>query len=502
MIRFNIIIALLLLAIAGCYDDTSSLASKEIIEIQINAQKGDSINLYFNDTLRIPIKLEADTDKLTYEWGIGQYQVSSDGESKTVYKKISEEKDLEYIPKSLGHYHLRQIVTSVDGSAIKYYHVFVNSPFEEGYLILGRQENGKGSISFLKTLTPEEVAMGMEPTFVTDAYSYANDGEELYVDPVDCDKVENYLYILHRETGKLVQIDAKTFQKVFEYDFNYYEGNFKPSRMAAYDGKYCRDFYVPSINGGVCMVQTMEQFIFPYKELPKGYTFVDVNDRPSYFSSVNKVYIGRKDSDKNNVVCWNAADGDRVFAMRTCNDYFQNREILGMFQTEHSDGNDVYTLNRDGGQIKVTAIHRYMINLSTGDVPWILFERVIDNPSVITENTCYLTNDFYYCVFITHQNKVFRWFYNQPNSNIGQTPFVSLPDGEEICSISHYTRNRGDAAYQDHSVQKEFFVATYNANRVGELKGSLYVFDADTGELKLKHEGISHKPIDVMYKIK
>ena len=73
----------------------------------------------------------------------------------TVFKNISKEKDLSYVVRDLGHYHLRQVVTSEDGSTIKYYHVFVNSQFEEGYTILGRRPDGKGSIAFMKTLTPE-----------------------------------------------------------------------------------------------------------------------------------------------------------------------------------------------------------------------------------------------------------------------------------------------------------------------------------------------------------
>ena len=153
------------------------------------------------------------------------------------FKNISKEKDLSYVVRDLGHYHLRQVVTSKDGSTIKYYHVFVNSQFEEGFTILGRRPDGLASISFMKTLTPEEIEAGMKPSFVQNAFAYANEGKELYADPVDIDKVGKYLYILHGESQKMIQIDAKTFKEVYEYDFKYYQLDFLPGRLMAYDGK-------------------------------------------------------------------------------------------------------------------------------------------------------------------------------------------------------------------------------------------------------------------------
>lgn len=486
----------------ACYDDASTLPDKPIVEVAIGTTARDTINLYFNDTLRIPITIESTDNDLTYEWGYGESGTDAQtGKSTTLFKKISTEKDLVYIPRQLGHYELRQLVTSKDGSTIKYYHIFVNSPFEEGFLILGRKSNNIGSIAFLKTLTPEDIEMGMQEEFRQDVYAYANKGEELYLDPVDCDKVGKYLYVLHGESQKLVQLDAKTMIKVFEYDFKYLQSDFIPTRMMTYDGKYCWDFYVPSKNGGVAMVQTREQYIFPYTELPKEYTWVDGNDRPSYFSSCSRVYIGRHNSNKNNVVCWVGSNADREMAMRPCYDYFENREIIALFQNEQTDGNDVFVFNKNNGQTYITGIHRSMWSEVTNSV-WILFERPLSNSEMIDEHTQLLTNDYYKCVFITHNNKVYRWFYNQPDEDLPAGAFVTLGDKEQIKAIGHFQKSRNDEDYQDYSVQKEIYIATYNPEREGQYKGSLYIYDADTGEEIKKYEGISDEPIDVFYKIK
>lgn len=402
---------------------------------------------------------------------------------------------MSYVVRELGHYHLRQIVTSEDGSTIKYYHVFVNSQFEEGFMILGRRPDGKGSISFMKTLTPEEVEAGMQPSFMQNAFAYANEGKELYMDPVDVDKVGNYLYILHGESQKLVQIDAKTFKEIYEYDFKFYELNFVPGRLMAYDGKFSTEFEVVSRNGGVAMVQTQQQAIFPFPGLPQETVYTDAYDRPSYTSSMTRVFIS-KDRD---AVCWSGANGyDPFFSYQNCFDYFKNRKVIKLFQNLDDD---VYVISRDGGQTKITGIKGMMYNFAGGGGLWVLFERSV-REGIVTESSQLLPNDYYSCVFVSNGNKVYKWFYSQ--LDIDATPFITLPEGEEVRCLNHYqcSRSVSDAEYQDYSRQKQFYISTYNPNREGEYKGSLYIYDADSGELVNKYEGISYEPVSMFYKIK
>ena len=76
---------------------------------------------------------------------------------------------------------------------------------------------------------------------------------------------------------------------------------------------------------------------------------------------------------------------------------------MHIFQNEETDGNNVYVINKDGGQLKVTGIHRMMYNFNEGTAPWVLFERVLDRPEIITEATRFLVNDYYTCVFFSHK---------------------------------------------------------------------------------------------------
>lgn len=493
----NIVRVLFVLCcLSACYDDASELADQPIIAVDILPTAKDSINIYFNNALKIEGKIESETEELTYQWDMGLYQEDTQtGESLTVFKNISKEKDLNYVVKDLGHYHLRQVVTSEDGSTIKYYHVFVNSQFEEGFTILGRRPDGKGSISFMKTLTPEEVEAGMTPSFVQNVFAYANGGEELYDDPVEIDKVGDYLYILHGESQKLIQIDAKTFEKRFEYDFKFYQSDFVPNRMISYDGRFSREFEVISKNGGVAIVQTQQQAIFPFASLPKETVYTDGYDRPSWFSSVTRVFI----SKERDAVCWNGANGyDPFFSYQNCFDYFKNSYVIKLFQNAE---NDVYVVHRSGGQTLVTGVKEMMYNFAEGGGLWVVSEMPVRD-GIITENSQILPNDYYTCAFVSNGNKIYKWFYTQ--LDIDASPFITLPEGEEIRCLNHYecSRNVSDEEYQDYSRQKQFYVSTYNPNREGEYKGSLYIYDADTGSLINKYEGISYEPVDMFYKIK
>ena len=150
-------------------------------------------------------------------------------------------------------------------------------------------------------------------------------------------------------------------------------------------------------------------------------------------------------------------------------------------------------------ETKVVGIHSAMLNLSTGKGLWVLFERPV-REGIITEESQILPNDYYTCAFVSHKNEVYKWFYTQ--LDLDAMPFIKLPEGEEIRCLNHYQKSRNDSNYQDYSVQKEIYIASYNPNREGEFKGSLWVYNADTGKLINKYEGISYEPVDMFYKIK
>ena len=155
-----------LFVLSACYDDDSTLPVEKITEIDITDNAKDTINLYLGDNISIDPQSSDAGEEMSWQWSMGTYRTNPvSGDVTTVFKEIATTRKLEYKTTELGHYFLRLVVSNGYGSTIKYYHIFVNSEFEEGYLILGRKENGKGSLAFMKTLTPEEVAQVMNKEF-------------------------------------------------------------------------------------------------------------------------------------------------------------------------------------------------------------------------------------------------------------------------------------------------------------------------------------------------
>ena len=52
-IKYIVGMLIMLYVMQACYDDNSSLADQPIIEVGINSGTRDSIDIYFNDTLKI-----------------------------------------------------------------------------------------------------------------------------------------------------------------------------------------------------------------------------------------------------------------------------------------------------------------------------------------------------------------------------------------------------------------------------------------------------------------
>ena len=473
----------ILFSFNSCYDDSSSLAVKEIAEIQVTSNVKDTINLYLGDNISIKNQYSYTGDDISWQWSIGKYTENAvTDQVSTVFKEISTEPDLEYKTTDLGHYFLRLVTTNKYGSDIRYYHVFVNSEFEEGYLILGKREDGKGSLAFMKTLTPEEIAQGLQPEFRQNLFAYTNDGEELGEGPIDCDKVYDKLYIMCGKAQKLYQIDAKSFQLVHVFDYSIYGNDFVPQDLISYDSKYCREIYSTSPNGGVAKVQIADLEIFPYTDLPQNIKFTRTYDRPNYSASKVIAFIDDVNS-KIYASGFNAADFS--FSYFPCYDYFDGREIIQVFFDV--DGNMlVYTIKED--KYYLTKIGSTLTSFETLQLD-VVYERVCtENTTLFNKNSVFEVNDPSSCLFFGNQNMVYKWTYNQ--SEIPSKAFITLPDGEIIKCMNQSA---------DH---KQLYIGTYNSSRSG-LKGSLYIYDSDTGKVIGKpYEGVADEPVKVMYKVK
>lgn len=474
---------LILLLFSSCYDDDSTLDAGEIAEIQVTSNKKDTINLYLGDNISIQNQYSYSGEDMTWQWSIGKYTENAvSKEVTTTFKEISTEPNLEYKTTGLGHYYLRLVAGNRYGSTISYYHVFVNSEFEEGYLILGKREDGKGSLAFMKTLTPEEIAQGEQPRFRQNLFAYTNAGEELAEDPIDCDKVYDKLYILCGKGRKMYQLDAKSFQLTHLFDFASYGNDFIPQDMISYDSRYCREIYSTSPNGGVSKVQPADLEIFPYTDLPQDIKFTRTYDRPNYSASKVIAFI----DDVNSKIYANGFDPATFnFGYFPCFDYFDGREIIQVFFDV--DGNLIVFSIKDG-KYMLTKIGSTLGSFQTMGIDLIYEKECMANTSLFTKNSVIQVNDPNTCLFFGNGNQVYKWAYNQ--SEIPSGAFITLPDDEVIKCMNQSTD------------QKQLYIATYNSSRTG-YKGSLYIYDSDSGAMIGEpYTGVSDEPVKVMYKVK
>ena len=115
--------------------------------------------------------------------------------------------------------------------------------------------------------------------------------------------------------------------------------------------------------------------------------------------------------------------------------------------------------------------------------------NIVDYKSVrsicLDRNSMMVGTKVYNCIYYTYNNAIYRW---DPTRELPTTSSITVPDGMEITTIS---------VDPD---QKLLYVGLYEANSTKELKGSLYIYNADTGVLVEKYSNVADKPVQVLYK--
>ncbi|MCL2561971.1 MAG: hypothetical protein FWE10_06615 [Rikenellaceae bacterium] len=471
------------LLLGGCYADDSTGAYKTVESIEITGVPRDTINFYLGDEIRITPQIAG--SGLTYQWGMGRYTTNpNNGEITTIFEEISTEKDLVHKTAGLGHYYLRQVVAGNEVSVIKYYHVFVNSEFEEGHFVLGRREDGTASIAFMKTLTPEEEEQGLQPRFRQDLFEYVN-GYRMGVDPIICHKVHNSLFIACGESQRVYQIDAKSFQLQFMYDYSRYAADFVPLNLMAFDGEYCLNLVSTSANGGIARIQWNGLDIFPFTELRSQVIFDRVAYRQDGLVNCRMCFINSAQGiiyaygfDMNNPPNW--------YSYMPCYDHFVGRQILHAFQDAQLN---LIVYSKQGDTYLRTRVGSFITSFVTFNSLDIIFELpCMVNTHLLTMDTPSVHNDLWNCLIFADGNKIYRWYYNQ--SDLPDAQYITLADGETVTAL-------GLSADQ-----RQLFVGSYNPSRQGH-KGSYHVFNSDTGaRIGQSHEGVSDRPVTVMYKVR
>ncbi len=484
----------------ACYEDDSTLRGSVVFDdFEITANIKDSIYIYLGDPIKITPEIKGvEGGEYTYQWAIGTYELggSYNDVIETQFENISTEKELSTVVDSLGHYHIRLTVSNESVSNVKYFEAFVNAEFEEGFLILGKGTDGNNSISFMRTLTPTEEEQGLEPQFVQNSYSKTNGGEVISGDAIDITKMGNFIFIVERETQKVTRIEAKTFQKVNEYDLTKLDADFDPVGITYNDNGNVNQVFVPSRNGGVAKLLPLQFDLFWFSDYPTNVNFSSMISRMSSGGYGDKrLFL----DENNNFWSFGWVGMPTPGKMDTHTTYFADKEIVNYFYAdEQGSNNDSYVVSKktDGK----TYLSRLYDGFGTNpfDIPTVKEERELtENIDKLTADSKCHTNDIYACLFFNSGREVYKWFFNQ--NQIPAEPLFTLPEGEEIVIITSY--GYSTALTAPSGDQTEVHIYTNNPSR-GELSGSLYRYSAIDGTLIEKYEGISERPVKGFYKIK
>ena len=454
-----------LFGVVACLDDQSSLGDRVLSEITISAPY-DTLTAYFGEEFvvsHLSVEQSGKELPLVYEWSYGTLNMDEDGmvayPIKDSLHVVSHDPELKYAFRELGTFGLRLRVDNGETIRYKYFVLQVDTEFSEGITILSRDGDGKGRISFMRTLTREEINTGKVPVFRTDIMELINPGTEM-ADVTDMVQVNNRLLVCSGETGRIYNMDSRTFD---------IEG------MTSFKELYPRCAFVKfagvSANNNIYLVSRDRRgYVYDYvlDELMLTEYFKDLDvdvavsvDRPVFVNYETSMFyspsLGGVNSSLNRYVDFNiegiCSVGSNVYVIAT---YKAMPSYIYLSQTTFSLGN-----------------------------PTVL--QFYDSPVSlkVNRNSLFAGSKSCSCLYYTCEDGVYYW---DLKKQLSTTPVISIPVGMEITSLS--MNSDGTSLY----------VGLYEKEGTETLKGHLYVYDVKTSTLIGQYHNIAGRPVAIIYK--
>lgn len=465
MKRLHIYLGVLCLMAVGlsCMKDNSSFGSK-ISTIQINLSNvTDTLNLDKNAVLALDPEITQDMEgkPLTYEWQVN-------------HEIVSTEKKLEYNFSKLGTFDFRLKVSNEHGSTFKHFFVYVNSPYEEGVLILGENAASEGTISFLRKYSAEEIAAGKVPAFETNCFERNNPGHKIGKKPSDIVKRKGQLLISSQEEGKVSLVNTKTFELESIITASEFP-DFKPVKMNIPDNT-ARSSFVLCENGSLYDLATAEHLVLKSSAAPVGVKF-----------DLKTAFVGGINFTSN--YFWDAANSrywNLWYTKTNTKDTLAGQELVQFFAVPGK----TYILTRDKNdhsKIRKSVFGEYIQVFFADPLDYQVKADFVNPASTLTSSSVTAVSDKYQKLVYANGNKIYGWFYN--GVDIPATPYITVDiPGSVTCMNISPDGN-------------QLYVAVNNPAAAG-LKGSLLIYNIDNGALISKYEGIADKPVKVFYKTK
>lgn len=462
---YVLILALFLpgILLQGCFDDDSAPGNKLLVPVEIQAAH-DTIDANFGEELVVDfvqVNQQGADLPLTYEWGWANLSYSNGVLKpyplKDSLKVISHDPQLKYAFRKLGTFGLRLKIDNGESVGFKYFILNINSGLDEGLTVLSRDETGKGRLSFLRTLASRESQT--TSAFMTDVMEFSNPGIPLE-GVTDMIQHKGWLLIGTEQAGRIYNMDSRNFQ-----------------------------------------VQTMSSFAsdFPAFAVRK-FTGNSAQNYIYMSSSDREVYV--YECENNVLLQTEYFEGVQVDEGYLCNKpFFVNYEIPELYSPKSAGINrsnqkladyDVLHLTHLGSTVYVIMAYKenpQHVYIASTSATFGSFKKVQDYESEtalnIGRNSLVVSSNAYKYVYYTSGNTVYRW---ATGRQLPTEAFLPAFTTGEITAIGM------DPA------EKLLYIGVYDLDASSELKGSVYVYDADTGTLVNAYEGIADRPVRIIYK--
>ena len=280
------------------------------------------------------------------------------------------------------------------------------------------------------------------------------------------------ILITSKGERKIYMINDKTFElesEVTAADL----ADFKPLRINLPDNTG-RDAWILSEGGKIHKLAIIEFLIAPNATFP-----ANVAETTAFGEDPNNAYN----------YFWSNANSRieqiTYYGTKNTGTTFQGRNMIQFFYASSSSFTDdrLYVITNTAAN---PSVYRKTVYNNTMTAPVEEANLTGGLSSTLNANSILLSNPTYRKLIYANGNKIYSWFYTGTDSPTA--PFITLDAGVVT----------GMAQTPD---GKLLYVGVYDAAAAG-LKGSVYVYNMDTGALITKHAGITDKPVRLFYKKK
>lgn len=447
----------------SCINDDSSEGGNVIPTLTIAGSDADEMpvkNIYLGEecvlTPDITYKDGGGESDLKYVWSIGTYTNGSKGS----LTEVSTEKELRYNFLEGGAYYAHLTVTDGTVGAVMDYQINVNRTFEEGYILISNDEQNNGNLTFVKTMTAEEIAAGTPQVYIEHSIEKMNEG----LTPgklIGCiHGIVTWPKTVHRllvsTEDRCLILEPNTFTTLANLPYSEIYDGFKASKFIqcynpfAYDesGKSVHinmnDMFVFKSNGAVGL-KFDDAAVYPYTMWGSVYTQVIVTKYDSHEVCEYNMNTGAFNSTGDLLANENIVT---AFGYKTSRAYSPSTYII----TQSVDNPDVYNIR----SLQINYISYYGTGTKTSF-------NVTDDTAVPERGTKVVYTPKYNRFYYATGNNIYVCLPTNAAPLPGKSEYaVSFPANEEVTYLHVNTDT------------EELYVATYDT---ATKRGNFYIYN-------------------------